>query len=224
MADKNALRQVYEAIWPKAKEDHFTEEGMPEFGIRHFTDSKLENRLEAYRMLMQFINAKIEATTLNEYVDELRERLELLFTTINLIAGPYARAGDHADFAKLMHGCSQLYHIAYGFCLKAELYFANDEPIDMKKPVGMNHVVIHNLHLTMVNHVFPNLFDGINYCFRDPDVRPTAVTVVNSMMPYMGGESPEMITGSGGRTSEDEVAAMRKPDPGPYPQRMQNKP
>ena len=78
MADKNALRQVYEAIWPKAKEDHFTEEGMPEFGIRHFTDAKLENRLEAYRLLMQFINAKIEATTLNEYVDELRERLEAL--------------------------------------------------------------------------------------------------------------------------------------------------
>lgn len=196
---------------PKSKPQDYIEDNIGGNSLRIVSDGKLERREATYRELLTAMNLAIAETECAGYITELQERLAVVHLTISLIAQPYARAGDNKQFAKLVHGWNKMYSVSWCWCIQDLTNHKND---------GLNLTAAHRLHFGLVNHIFPDAFDTLGYCYRDMDVRERAVTVIQTMMPMMGGGGGETITGSGGRTSEDRQ--MRQPQGGPYPRTMKN--
>ena len=186
-------------------------EGLPAHAVKIVLDKKLKERLDEYEKLMELLNQTIEAKTLNEYIGELEDMVKTTHACVLRIAGVYACAGDEEEFARKMCGWDEVHSIYLGRCIKTKMRWGNNKDTVVGDRISINAVHVRNLHIGLINHFFTKAFNVLNYCFKSKDVVPSFVTVIQTMMPMMGGG--ETVTGSGGRVSEDYV---RKPQGGPY--------
>jgi hypothetical protein len=165
--------------------------------ITALLDKKLGERIETIDILMCEMNKEVsENLTSKQKVKELKTRLDLLDEVIQKSAAPYARGGDNPKYSRLMHGWNATYSIASSWIQRTMWYFTEDDNPsggikDMKdfistKALSDNAVIIHNLQLSLIQHIFPDAKDVLCYCYKDADVRPSLVTIIQSMMPPTG--------------------------------------
>ena len=189
-------------------------------GIKVAKDTRLDSRLAALYDLHNLISSKIESTTPKEYLSELKTRLDYVNLAIINIASPYARAGDYPQYRRMLRGWASWYAIASSWIQRTEDYFLTEENNPIDAGIVDTGIFVRMQHDVIQKHVFKDAFTVLNCCFRDKDVSVHAVTVIQSMqMPMMGGGG-ETITGSGGRTSEDQ--RVRRPQGGPYRKEIEN--
>ena len=152
--------------------------------IKTVSDGKLERRLVTYNKLLEFLEEKIVANTLQDYVTELEDIMNTLHFAICQIAAPYARAGDNRDFARIMYGWDCLHASAISKCTRVKMFFASEQEKVTGTFSSINEIVVNNLRLTLLHHFIPRAFDVLNYCFRDLDVRERSVTSIQTMTPF----------------------------------------
>jgi hypothetical protein len=158
--------------------------------VRTYKDRKLEERIEAIEVLIYAMTRPIAETYAPKVkVKMLKERLDTFDQMIQMIAAPYARGGDDPKYSKLMHGWNRMYGIASSWIIMTETHFTENDVTDEQtdsKTLSDNTIVVNDLHRSLVHHIFPDGKDVLDYCFKDADVQPMAVTVVQSMMPLGG--------------------------------------
>lgn len=183
------------------KQIEYQDEKITGNAIRIVADRKLENRLEEYKILLDLLEEEIKAENLHEYVTELKDMVKTMHSAISRIAGPYARSGDNLRFAKLMHGWNRWYASAMSKCERVDKFFATGDGAEREKTAdafsSINSIAVHNLHMFLIQHVFPDAFDVLNYCFRDADVRERAVTVIQTMVPQQSFSGGPIMTDEG---------------------------
>lgn len=218
------LKSFWAAISPSGpQKPEYTEIPLAGDAIRVVADQKLRERLAEWKTAVDLINTEIEATSLYGYLTELLDILETLNTIILRVAFVYARAGDKeaSEAKQLTHGWNRLYGIYHAFIMRARIWWGTNESItDARDNRQSIHAVsVEKAYMACENVLFPHANHVIAWCFKDIDVRPGVVTVVQTMMPMGMGGGGETLTSSGGRTSEDQ---MRHPQGGPYPRRVNN--
>jgi hypothetical protein len=230
MGVKEKFKQYFLGPKPK-KETEFLEETLGQHAIKVASDHKLDNRIAILMQFEDYICSDLELkktddgkVDLDDYCKQLKERLDKMDHVIKQVAWPFFRGGTDIRFARAIRGWSQWYATASGWILQAQrlLQAANrkeegESTVDTE--TGDIETLIYFMHSNLTKHCFKcgNYILGV--CFRNEDVSPQSVTVIQSVMPMMGGGG-ETITGSGGRTSED--GQMRRPQGGPYPRKMKN--
>lgn len=150
-------------------------------GIKVAKDTRLSDRFASIYDLHNLMMAPIETTDPEQYLKELKNRLDTMDLAINLIASPYARAGDYPQYRRMMRGWSSWYAIASSWIQRTSDYWFNPEsnPIDYG-PMDLG-AYVRMLHDDIQKHVFKDAFSVLNFCFRDKDVSVHAVTVIQNL-------------------------------------------
>ena len=157
-------------------------QGLPEHAVKIVMDKKLQERMAEYQEFLKLINQPIQATTVNELIDEITDLVQVTNTCVLRVASVYADAGDTKGGAKLMRGWNTLASIYIGHCECCKIWFSSDAKLDDQHlPIQLTH--IQNLRLALRNHYFRQAQNVLSYCFKDKDVRPFSVTLIQSMSP-----------------------------------------
>lgn len=160
----------------------FEEVGLADGSVRIIQDSKLRDRIAAMEILIYATTKPLPANmSLKARTKELRTRLDSLQQCIQQIAAPYARSSDIPKMARLLWGWNKMYGCASSYISRAEIYFVNND-VNTEKDSDSS-IVVNDLEFTLVQHIFPDAFSVLDYCFSEKDVRPQAVTVLQSMVP-----------------------------------------
>jgi hypothetical protein len=160
--------------------------------ITSLMDKKLGDRIELVDILMFALNKEVvDSATPKEKVKALKLKLNVLDEIIQKTASPYAAGGDHPRYSKLMHGWNAMFGLGSSWVQRTEWYFTEDDNPNRKavqdfvsnRVLSDNNVIIHNLELALTQHIFPPAKDVLGYCYKDEDVRPSLVTIIQSAMP-----------------------------------------
>ena len=177
----------------------FEETKLGDTSVSILQDQKLAERIQVLDILMFAMNKAIpDDVPPKARVKILKDRLDLLDQAIQMIAAPYARAGNYPRYSKLLHGWNVTYSVGSSWITRVGMYFtANDvdpKNINLKnnlnddnsRSLSDNSIVVYDLQLALIQHIFPDAKDVLGYCFKDEDVAVKAVTVVQNMMPQQG--------------------------------------
>lgn len=189
------------------KEEKSSERTLHEAGVSVISDRKLENRIKLLMQLEDAVTEPITTDDLQEYLNQLRIKTDLLNHAIYEIAAPYARAGTLPLFARMLHGWSKLYASSKSWILRTEDVIAknkkptnknNGETEEPKKADGNESptsfdegavdkgMLVRFLHDVLQKHIWKDAFFILGQCFMDKDVSLTAATVIQSMQPLKG--------------------------------------
>jgi hypothetical protein len=183
------IARLAEKVGYEKKNEHkqfFDTTNLAEAAVQIMQDRKLSERLDAMDILNFAMIKEIPSSwSPKEQMEALRERAETFNQMIQMIAAPYARSGNYPSYSRLMHGWNKMYGIALSWITMTEMYFTdNDSNNDStRKTLSDNTIIVNSLRLALTHHIFPDAYDVIAYCYKDEDVRPKAVTVIQSTMP-----------------------------------------
>ena len=172
----------------------FEETKLGDTSVSILQDMKLKERLEVLDILMFKMNQEIpNKWAPKQKVKVMKERLDLLDQSIQLMAAPSARGGSDKRYSKLMHGWNSWYGLASSWIARVDIYFTSNDvdPVkgldaEVSQTLSDNNIIAADLQLALVQHVFPDAKDVIDYCFKDEDIAVKAVTIVQNMMPPTG--------------------------------------
>jgi hypothetical protein len=175
----------------RTKQPIYDEINLGDFSVRAISDRRLADRIEMVQMLITELRKPINSNaTPKQKCKILRSRLDSLNEILQCAAAPYGRGGDAPRFAKLLHGANQLFMLASAWCITTESQFCDNDFVptsdDLEtsgRYVSDNEIVVHNLELSLAQHIFPDMFDALDYCFQSADVSEKAVLVLQSMVP-----------------------------------------
>jgi hypothetical protein len=163
--------------------------------ITSLMDKKLDQRIELVDMLLSALNKRVEDNvTPKEKVKALKFKLDILDEVIQKTASPYAAAGNNPRYAKLVSGWNRMFGLGSSWVQRTEWYFTEDDNPNRKavqdfvsnRVLSDNNVIIHNLELALTQHIFPPAKDVLGYCYKDEDVRPSLVTIIQATMAPTG--------------------------------------
>ena len=173
-------------------------------GIQILSDGKLEHRIHLLIQLEKEITKPIETVNLTTYIEELKDRTDILNNAILQIAMPYARSGNDPTYARKVRGWTQMYALATSWILQAEGMIpkektaeneekAENDQYNLDNDEGNIEILIHMLHRNLQAFIWKDAFYFLGVCFMDVDIAPTAATVVQTMIPARGGEGLNTI-------------------------------
>lgn len=119
--NKPGWKQRIKDIWGGSgddKEEKDFERSMHKLGIDVLKDQKLDRRMKLLIQFEEAITTEIKTEDLNEYVQELKDRQELLNHAVYEISAPFGRAGDIPRFGKMFHGWGRLNASASSWILR----------------------------------------------------------------------------------------------------------
>lgn len=101
------------------KSDEEYERTMHKLGLDVLKDQKLEHRQAMLLKFEEQMNEEIVTHSLIEYVQELKDRQDLLHHALMEISAPFARSGDIDRFGRMFHGWNRLNASASSWILRA---------------------------------------------------------------------------------------------------------
>jgi hypothetical protein len=159
-------------------------EGLPEHAVKIVMDKKLSERQVEYEKLLELVNEPVDVDNLNSWINELIDMVKCTNSCVLRIAGIYAGAGDTARGAKIMRAWNVIHSIYIDHCLSAKRFWGNS--VKLKEGVKtINQIHVENLEVALHNHYFRRAYDVLSYCFKEKDVRPFSVTMIQSVSPLM---------------------------------------
>jgi hypothetical protein len=169
----------------------FEETKLGDTSVSILQDMKLQERLDVLNILMTKMTQEIpNKWAPKQKVKSLKERLDLLDTCIQAMAAPSARGGTYPRYSRLLHGWNSWYGLASSWITRVDIYFTSNDvdPVkgldaEVSQTLSDNNIIAADLQLALVQHVFPDAKDVIDYCFKDEDIAVKAVTIVQNMMP-----------------------------------------
>ena len=182
----NRLSRFYSAITSvKPEKPEYLEIPLAGDAIRVVADQKLKDRLAEWKTATEIMNEPVKGDTLHDYMMDFIHTLEVLNTIVLRVAFVYARAGDkESDDAKhLTHGWNIMYGNFYAHA-KRQLIFhgTTDKMTDARDTRQSIHaVIIHETVMGADNILYKYANHVIAWCFKDIDVRPGVVTVVQTI-------------------------------------------
>jgi hypothetical protein len=102
------------------KEEKEIERTLHRLGLDILKDQKLEHRIKLLMKFEDLITSKVTTEPLNEYVEDLKDRQDLMNHAIYEISAPYARSGDFPEFGHMLHGWGRLNASAKSWILRTE--------------------------------------------------------------------------------------------------------
>lgn len=122
MVEKRSWKERIKEIWGSSADDKEKEieKTLHGLGIDILKDQKLEHRIKLLIQFQDLINAPIKVESLIDYVEELKDRQDLLNTAIYEIAAPYARSIDFPRIGKAFHGWGRLNASAKSWILRTD--------------------------------------------------------------------------------------------------------
>ena len=203
-------------------EPEYIEENLSGYSLKVEADKRLKDRLQEWDEGVNLINEPITATNAKDYAFELLDIVRVVNKVVNRVAGVFATAGDKKDSRELLTYWQTIATIYESTALRVCRFWGKEDQIYVdNRSTNVTNVL--NFQLDMTNIFFKYANMVIMFCFKRIDITPRHVTTIQSMMPMMPGQegAGTTLTGSGGRTSEDQ-RQVRRPSGGPYPKTIEN--
>jgi len=192
---ENKWKKIKEFFEDRAEQEPPTIEhtDLQEQGVTILADGKLEHRIGLYLKLQSELKQTITTNNLDNYLKELKQRLDLVHYAVCEIAGPYACAGSDKHFEVKLRGWTSWYALASSILLAIEDWIKQeqeDKAYIYTKQYGQStflnrtanlQTLVRSLHIALELHVFRDAFKVLNYCFQKEDVRPRSATVIHTI-------------------------------------------
>lgn len=158
-------------------------------GMYMLSDEKLKERLEALTALQEEISKPIEATDAFDRVEKLRDRLNMINSTMKQAAVPYGRAGDVGMYAQAMQGWEMLYALSIDIlntCARSiegvvvEASKVKNEIVKKSMKMPIEELAL-KLEGFMNMEIYPYGMIIIDTSFYSKDVSPSYATVIQTI-------------------------------------------
>src|SRR5271157_9554 len=132
---KKSWTERIRSVWgkPNQQSDDTYERTMHKLGIDVLNDQKLEHRQKLMIEFQEYMTLDIKTDSLVQYVQELKDRQDLLNHALYEISAPYGRAGDIPRFGKMFHGWGRMNASASSWILRASDIVKQTEKVKERK-------------------------------------------------------------------------------------------
>lgn len=170
-----------------SKDTEQRERSLGQYGVSFDNDRKLEETVIFVNDMLELLNTPIDTENLDDYIEAIKTNLDLLNRAIITVLMKYGRASTYMNMAKGLHGWTRMYSLASSWTARAESLAAqHQKQSETSGLIDIDILIRNHFYISLIRHVFKDGQLLLAKPFREPDVSPRGVTVIQTMIPAKG--------------------------------------